>query len=129
VGFDFFRKYRSASVQEREITKPHHFIRYMRIWTLCSTYTYIHTYIHTYVPFTGSEKYKRFAIILGIIVADNMQKITTMLERHSLTTVANRSSCLYSLRSILLFINTNVFITKMCLDTSVLTKSIMGRRE
>jgi hypothetical protein len=36
---------------------------------------------------------------------------------------------LYSLRSILLFANTDVSTTKMCLDTSILAKSIMGRRE
>jgi hypothetical protein len=36
---------------------------------------------------------------------------------------------LYSLRLILLFINTDVSIAKMCLDTSILAKSIMGRRE
>jgi hypothetical protein len=36
---------------------------------------------------------------------------------------------LYSLRSILLFANMNVSTTKMCLDTSVLAKSITGRRE
>jgi hypothetical protein len=35
----------------------------------------------------------------------------------------------YSLRPILLFANTDVSTTKMCLDTSILTKSIMGRRE
>jgi hypothetical protein len=35
----------------------------------------------------------------------------------------------YSLRPILLFTNTDVSITKICLDTSILTKSIMGRRE
>jgi hypothetical protein len=35
----------------------------------------------------------------------------------------------YSLRPILLFTNTDVSITKMCLDTSILAKSIMGRRE
>jgi hypothetical protein len=35
----------------------------------------------------------------------------------------------YSLRPILLFVNMNVSTTKMCLDTSVLAKSNMGRRE
>jgi hypothetical protein len=35
----------------------------------------------------------------------------------------------YSLRSILLFANTDASTTKMCLDTSILAKSIMGRRE
>jgi hypothetical protein len=35
----------------------------------------------------------------------------------------------YSLRPILLFANTDVSTTKMCLDTSILAKSIMGRRE
>jgi hypothetical protein len=35
----------------------------------------------------------------------------------------------YSLRPILLFTYTDVSITKMCLDTSILAKSIMGRRE
>jgi hypothetical protein len=35
----------------------------------------------------------------------------------------------YSLRPILLFFNMDVFITKMCLDTSTLVKSIMSRRE
>jgi hypothetical protein len=35
----------------------------------------------------------------------------------------------YSLRPILLFANTDVSITKICLDTSTLAKSIMGRRE
>jgi hypothetical protein len=35
----------------------------------------------------------------------------------------------YSLRSILLFSNTDISTTKMCLDTSILAKSIMGRRE
>jgi hypothetical protein len=35
----------------------------------------------------------------------------------------------YSLRPILLFANTDVSTTKMCLDTSILEKSIMGRRE
>jgi hypothetical protein len=35
----------------------------------------------------------------------------------------------YSLRPILLFTNADVSITKMCLDTSILAKSIMGRRE
>jgi hypothetical protein len=39
------------------------------------------------------------------------------------------SSNCYSLRPILLFTNMNVFITKMCLDTSVLAKSIMDQRE
>jgi hypothetical protein len=39
------------------------------------------------------------------------------------------SKLLYSLRSILLFANTDVSITKMCLDTSLLAKSIMSRRE
>jgi hypothetical protein len=36
---------------------------------------------------------------------------------------------IYSLRSIILFANTDVSITKMCLDTTVLAKSNMGRRE
>jgi hypothetical protein len=35
----------------------------------------------------------------------------------------------YSLRSIILFANMDVSTTKMCLDTSMLTKSIMSRRE
>jgi hypothetical protein len=35
----------------------------------------------------------------------------------------------YSLRSILLFTNTNVSNTKMCLDISILAKSIMDRME
>jgi hypothetical protein len=35
----------------------------------------------------------------------------------------------YSLRSILLFTNMDVSTTKMCLDTFVLAKSNMGRRE
>jgi hypothetical protein len=35
----------------------------------------------------------------------------------------------YSLRPILLFVNMNVFTTKMCLNTSILAKSIIGRRE
>jgi hypothetical protein len=35
----------------------------------------------------------------------------------------------YSLRPILLFANTNVSTTKTCLDTSILAKSIMSRRE
>jgi hypothetical protein len=35
----------------------------------------------------------------------------------------------YSLRSILLFVNMDICTTKMCLDTSTLAKSIMGRRE
>jgi hypothetical protein len=34
----------------------------------------------------------------------------------------------YSLRPILLFANTDVSITKTCLDTSILAKSIMDRR-
>jgi hypothetical protein len=35
---------------------------------------------------------------------------------------------IYSLRPILLFANTDVSITKMCLDTSILAKNNMGRR-
>jgi hypothetical protein len=35
----------------------------------------------------------------------------------------------YSLGSILLFANTNISTTKICLDTSILAKSNMGRRE
>jgi hypothetical protein len=35
----------------------------------------------------------------------------------------------YSLRPILLFVNTNISTIKMCLDISTLAKSIMGRRE
>jgi hypothetical protein len=35
----------------------------------------------------------------------------------------------YSLRPILLFANTDASATKMCLNTSTLAKSIMGRRE
>jgi hypothetical protein len=35
----------------------------------------------------------------------------------------------YSLRPILFFANTNVSITKMCLDTSILAKSIMDQME
>jgi hypothetical protein len=35
----------------------------------------------------------------------------------------------YSLQLILLFANTDVSTTKMCLDISTITKSIMGRRE
>jgi hypothetical protein len=35
----------------------------------------------------------------------------------------------YSIRPILLFANTDVSITKMCLVTSILAKSIMDRRE
>jgi hypothetical protein len=35
----------------------------------------------------------------------------------------------YSLRSIILFININISTTKICLDTSILMKSIMSRRE
>jgi hypothetical protein len=34
---------------------------------------------------------------------------------------------MYSLRPILLFANTDVSSTKMCLDISILTKSTMGR--
>jgi hypothetical protein len=41
----------------------------------------------------------------------------------------NATETCYSLRSILLFVNTDVSTTKMCLDTSILAKSIMGRRE
>jgi hypothetical protein len=40
-----------------------------------------------------------------------------------------RSIKSYSLRPIILFANTDVSITKMCLDTSILAKSNMGRRE
>jgi hypothetical protein len=36
---------------------------------------------------------------------------------------------MYSLQPILLFANMDVPITKMCLDTSILAKSIMGRME
>jgi hypothetical protein len=36
---------------------------------------------------------------------------------------------MYSLRPILLFHNTDVSTTKICLDTSILAKSIMDRRE
>jgi hypothetical protein len=36
---------------------------------------------------------------------------------------------LYSLRLILLFANMDVSITKMYLDTSILAKNIIGRRE
>jgi hypothetical protein len=36
---------------------------------------------------------------------------------------------LYSLRPIILFVNVDVSTTKMCLDTSILAKSIVGRRE
>jgi hypothetical protein len=39
---------------------------------------------------------------------------------------ASSTKPIYSLRPILLFANTNVSIIKMCLDTSVLAKSIMG---
>jgi hypothetical protein len=35
----------------------------------------------------------------------------------------------YSLQPILLFTNTDVSATKICLDTSIFTKSDMGRRE
>jgi hypothetical protein len=35
----------------------------------------------------------------------------------------------YSLQPILLFANTDISITKMCLDTSILAKNIMGQRE
>jgi hypothetical protein len=35
----------------------------------------------------------------------------------------------YSLRSILLFTNTDVSTTKICLDTPILAKSIMGRKK
>jgi hypothetical protein len=35
----------------------------------------------------------------------------------------------YSLRPILFFANTDVFTTKMCLDISILAKSIMDGRE
>jgi hypothetical protein len=37
--------------------------------------------------------------------------------------------CKYSLRPILLFVNTDVSTTEIYLDTSTLVKSIMGRRE
>jgi hypothetical protein len=40
-----------------------------------------------------------------------------------------RTRILYSLRSILLFANTDVSTTKIYLDISILVKSIMGRRE
>jgi hypothetical protein len=40
-----------------------------------------------------------------------------------------RTEISYSLRPILLFANTDVSITKMYLDTSILVKSIMGGRE
>jgi hypothetical protein len=36
---------------------------------------------------------------------------------------------MYSLRLILLFANTDISTNKICLDTSILAKSIMGRRE
>jgi hypothetical protein len=36
---------------------------------------------------------------------------------------------IYSLQPILLFANMDVSITKMCLDTSILTKIIIGQRE
>jgi hypothetical protein len=42
---------------------------------------------------------------------------------------SNSVDLYYSLRPILLFANTDVSITKMCLDTSILAKSIMDRRE
>jgi hypothetical protein len=38
-------------------------------------------------------------------------------------------SHMYSLRLILLFVNTDVSSNKMCLDKSILAKSIMGWRE
>jgi hypothetical protein len=41
----------------------------------------------------------------------------------------NSNKKTYSHRLILLFANTDVSTTKMCLDTSILAKSIMGRRE
>jgi hypothetical protein len=47
------------------------------------------------VPITASEKNKRFSIILGIIVADNMQEITTMLERHQVTNYRSKSEQLF----------------------------------
>jgi hypothetical protein len=45
------------------------------------------------------------------------------------TKIKTTSKLVYSLWPILLFANTDVSITKMCLDTSILAKSIMGRRE
>jgi hypothetical protein len=49
--------------------------------------------------------------------------------RQYLWMTINLACTLYSLRPILLFANTDVSTTKMCLDTSVLAKSNMGRRE
>jgi hypothetical protein len=40
-----------------------------------------------------------------------------------------RSSFQYSLQPILLLVNTDVSTIKICLDTSILAKSIMDRRE
>jgi hypothetical protein len=41
----------------------------------------------------------------------------------------NSTDCGYSLQPILLFINMDVFIIKIYLNTSIFTKSNMGRRE
>jgi hypothetical protein len=49
--------------------------------------------------------------------------------RHCLRRQGLHAMFCYSLRPILLFANTDVSTTKMCLDTSILAKSIIGRRE
>jgi hypothetical protein len=64
------------------------------------------------VKFSGYQTHPKFH------ASSHLPSICFLLPDHS-----------YSLRPIILFANMDVSITRMCLDTSVLTKSIMGRRE
>jgi hypothetical protein len=59
--------------------------------------------------------------------ATNLQRIILLQTFHEFATKGDKNC--YSLRPILLFANMDVPTTKMCLDTSVLAKSITGRRK
>jgi hypothetical protein len=54
--------------------------------------------------------------------------ICSKFTSHTTLTDNNILERYYSLRPILLFASTDVSTTKMCLDTYIFTKSIMGRR-
>jgi hypothetical protein len=58
-----------------------------------------------------------------------MHDLNNLIPKMLLSTNYTTKNLRYSLRLILLFANADVSMTKMCLDTSTLAKSIMGRRE
>jgi hypothetical protein len=89
--------------------------------------------IDFYIVFLSASNTRDSAYIILISVNSMIliyfRYLTTLDINPYLFHITHGIETKYSLRPILLFANTDVSTTKMCLDTSILVKSNMGRRE